>query len=70
MSRPGRRTCPGNYPVLQETVLGWTTAGRTPANTTVEDAKRAFLRETRIIEHQACEERLHTQPNTEGRSCG
>jgi len=43
MSQPGRRTRPGNYPVLQETVLGWTTAGRTPANTTVEDVKRAFL---------------------------
>jgi len=65
ISRPGRRTRPGNYPVLQETVLGWTIAGRTPANTTVEDAKRAFLRETRIVEHQACEERLHTHNPTE-----
>jgi hypothetical protein len=32
-SRPGRRTCPG-FPVLQETVLGWTAAGRTPPPTT------------------------------------
>ena len=28
--RSGRRTRPGNYPVLQETVLGWTLSGRTP----------------------------------------
>jgi len=28
--RSGRRTCPGNYPVLQETVLGWTLSGQTP----------------------------------------
>ena len=27
----GRSTLPGNYPVLQETVLGWTVCGRTPA---------------------------------------
>ena len=33
MSRPGRHTRPGNFPVLQETVLGWTLAGRTPATT-------------------------------------
>jgi len=71
MSQPGRRTRPGNYPVLQERVLGWTIAGRTPANTTVEYVKRAFLqRETRIVKHQACEEHLHTQPNRGGSSCG
>jgi hypothetical protein len=46
MFQPGRRTCPGNYPVQQETVLGWTIAGRTPANTNLEDKKRAFLQET------------------------
>ena len=52
LSRPGRHTRPGNFPVLQETVLGWTTAGRTPANTTVEDVKRAFLqRETSKMEY-------------------
>ena len=28
---PGRRTRPGNYPVLQETALGWRVCGRTPA---------------------------------------
>jgi hypothetical protein len=56
MSRPGRYTHPGNFPVLQETVLGWTLAGRTPAttnpnNTTLEDVKRAFLRETSKLEY-------------------
>jgi len=53
MSLPGRRTRPGNYPVLQETVLGWTIVGRTPANTTVKEVKRAFLqREPHITEHK------------------
>jgi hypothetical protein len=62
MSCPGRRTRPGNYPVLQETVLGWTIAGRIPANTTVNNVNRAFLqRETKIVKHQVCEERLHTR---------
>jgi len=47
ISRPGRRTRPG-LPVLQETVLGWTAAGRTPphttpTSTTKDDVKRAFL---------------------------
>ena len=28
--RSGRHTLPGNYPVLQETVLGWAISGRTP----------------------------------------
>jgi hypothetical protein len=31
--RPGRSTCPVNYPVLQETALGWIVCGRTPAAT-------------------------------------
>ena len=43
ISRPGRRTRPGNYPVLQETVLGWTLAGRTPATTTSDTAQHKFL---------------------------
>jgi hypothetical protein len=43
MLQPGRYTRPGNYPVHQETVLGWTIARRTPANTTLDDVKRAFL---------------------------
>ena len=42
ISRPGRRTRPG-LTVLQERVLGWTIAGRTPANTTVKEVRRAFL---------------------------
>jgi len=33
INRPGRRTRPG-LPVLKETVLGWTAAGRTPPHTT------------------------------------
>jgi hypothetical protein len=43
MSRPGRHTRPGNYPVLQETVLGWTLAGKTPANTNSNNAQHAFI---------------------------
>jgi hypothetical protein len=43
MLQPGRQTRPGDYRVLQETVLGWTVAGRTPANTHLEDVKREFL---------------------------
>jgi len=51
MLQPGRCTHPGNYPVLQETVLGWTIAGRTPTTTTLDDVKRAFLRETSKMEY-------------------
>jgi hypothetical protein len=51
MLQPGRQTRPGDYPVLKETVLGWTVAGRTPANTTLEDVKRAFLLETSKLDH-------------------
>jgi hypothetical protein len=51
MLQPGRQTRPGNYPVFQETVLGWTVAGQTPANTTLEDVKRAFLLETSKLDH-------------------
>jgi hypothetical protein len=43
MSRTGRYTHPGNYPVLQETVLGWTLAGRTPATTNPNNAQHAFI---------------------------
>jgi hypothetical protein len=31
--RSGRHTRPGNFPVIQETVLGWTISGRTPLPT-------------------------------------
>jgi hypothetical protein len=51
MLQPGRRTRPGDYPVLLETVLGWTVAGRTPANTTLEDVKHAFLLGARQRDH-------------------
>ena len=52
MLQPGRRTRPGNYPVLQETVLGWTLSGRTPAITTQHDPQHTFLlREDSRLEH-------------------
>ena len=52
MLQPGRRTRPGNYPVLQETVLGWTHSGRTPATTTQHDPQHTFLlREDSRLEH-------------------
>jgi hypothetical protein len=51
MLQPGRQTCPGDYPVLQETVLGWTVAGQTPTNATLEDVRRAFLLETSKLDH-------------------
>ena len=42
--RSGRRTRPG-YPVLQETVLGWTLSGKTPvaATTTKNEPQRTFM---------------------------
>ena len=43
MLRTGRRTLPGNYPVLQEIVLGWTLSSRTPATTTQHDTQPTFL---------------------------
>jgi len=39
ISRPGRRKRPG-LPVLQETVLGWIAAGRTPPHTTPTSTTR------------------------------
>jgi len=52
MLRSGRRTRPGNYPVLQETVLGWTLSGLTPATTTQNDSQHTFLlREDNSLEH-------------------
>lgn len=35
--RSGKRKRPGNYSVLQETVLGWTLSGRTPAVTSASE---------------------------------
>ena len=43
MFRSDRRKRPGNYPFLQETVLGWTRSGRTPATTTQHDPHHTFL---------------------------
>jgi len=52
MLRTARRTRPGNYPVLQETVLGWTLSGRTPATTTRHDPQHTLLlREDNSLEH-------------------
>ena len=47
MLRSGRRTRPGNYPVL-----GWTHTGRTPATTTQNDPQHTFLLlEDNSLEH-------------------
>jgi hypothetical protein len=43
MSRPGRYTYPGNYPVIQETVLGWTLTGKTPIVTKPDNVQHAFI---------------------------
>jgi len=52
MLRPDRKPRPGNYPVLQETVLGWTLSSRTPATTTQHDPQPIFLlREDNSLEH-------------------
>jgi hypothetical protein len=52
MLLPGRQTCPGNYPVLQETVLGWTLSGRTPTTSAQKEPQHTFLlREDNSLEH-------------------
>jgi len=52
MLRSDRRTRPGNNPVLQETVLGWTLFGRTPAPATQNDPQHTFLlRQGNSLEH-------------------
>ena len=43
MLLPGRWTRPGNYPVLQETFLGWTLSVRTPTTSTQNDPQQTFL---------------------------
>jgi hypothetical protein len=40
--RSGSQSRPGNYPVLQETALGWTISGRTPGVTTC-DTQHTFM---------------------------
>jgi len=67
MLRSGRRTCPDNYPILQETVLGWTLSGRTPATTTQHDPQPTFLlREDKSLEHNLNRSREveHVEPST------
>jgi len=50
--RLGRRTRTGNFPVLQETNLGWTHCIRTPATTKRHDPKATFLNlEDSSLEH-------------------
>jgi len=52
MLRSDRRTRPGNHPVLQETVLGWTLSGRTPATNIQHEPQHTFLhREANSLEH-------------------
>jgi len=52
MLRSDRRTRPGNYSVIQETFLGWTLSGRTPATTTQHDPQPTFLLlEDNSLEH-------------------
>jgi hypothetical protein len=43
MSRPGTYTHPVNYQVIQETVLGWTLAGKTPISVNPTNAQHAFI---------------------------
>jgi len=43
MLRSDRGKRPGNYPGSQETILGWTLPGRTPATTTEHDTQDTFL---------------------------
>jgi hypothetical protein len=42
MIRSGRYTS-ANYPVLQETVVGWTLASKTPIVTATNDAQHALI---------------------------
>jgi hypothetical protein len=49
--RSGRRTRPGNFPVLQERALGWTLSGRTPATTQNAPQHTFLLREDISLEN-------------------
>ena len=52
MLRWGWMARPGNYQVLQGTVLGWTLSGRTPTDTIQHDPKPTFLlREDNSLVH-------------------
>jgi hypothetical protein len=50
IQRPGRRTRSSNYPVLQETALGWTVAGRTPAIISTQSPKHSFFISTSEVD--------------------
>jgi hypothetical protein len=55
----GRLSRPGNYPVLQETVLGWTVAGKTPAGETLikHHIKHCFV-ETMLLSQSFVNRRI------------
>jgi hypothetical protein len=48
--RSDTRTRPGNFPVLQETALGWTLSGQTPAFTQLDPQHTFLLREDNSLE--------------------
>jgi hypothetical protein len=49
--RSDNRTRPDNYPVLQETALGWIISGRTPAVTTCDSQHTLLLRKGNSPSH-------------------
>jgi hypothetical protein len=49
--RSGRSTHPGNFPILQETALGWTLSGQTPAVTQNDPQHTFLLREDNSLKH-------------------
>ena len=51
MLQSGRRARPGNFPVLQETVLGWTISGRTPDIHKNEPQHTFLVMECSNLEH-------------------
>jgi len=61
MLRSGRRTLPGKYPVLQETVLSWTLSGRTPSTTIQHDPQHTFL----LLEDSSLEHNLNRSREVE-----
>jgi hypothetical protein len=56
MLYPGRYTRPGNYPVLQETLLGWTVAGKTPAVTTNQESHQTLFCRNDVNISPVCEQ--------------
>jgi len=67
MFRSDRRKRPGNYPFLQETVLGYILTSRSPATTTQHDRQATLLlREDNSLEHNlnSSWEVEHLEPST------